>query len=279
MIRIFDEEVKLDHFPDGTLHLTPEVTEISWENNAIHISWYYENDGEMAALLFLTKHYQNLGYDVSLYLPYVPNARMDRVKDDDDVFTLKYFAEFINFLKFRKVVILDPHSNVTAALIDRVKVIDPKQLIEKAIASIKQTTNDELTMFFPDEGAMKRYSDMIGLPYAFGVKRRDWKTGKILGLEVPCDVDRIKGKTILIIDDICCKGGTFYHSAKKLKELGAGKIYLYVTHCESTVFRGELLHEDLIEKLYTTNSIFTKQTQKYAHDIGIMPNNIEVFTV
>lgn len=279
MIKILDEEVKLDHFPDGTLHLTPDATLISWENNTISISWYYENDGEMAALLFLTKHYQNLGYDVSLYLPYVPNARMDRVKDDDDVFTLKYFAEFLNMLRFRKVVVLDPHSNVTAALIDRVEVIEPKHLIEKAIAEIKKNTNDDLTMFFPDEGAMKRYSDMIGLPYAFGVKRRDWKTGKILGLEVPCDVDRINGKTILIIDDICCKGGTFYHSAKKLKELGAEKIYLYVTHCESTVFRGEILHGDLIEKLYTTNSIFLKQAQKYAHDIGLMPNKIEVFNV
>jgi len=283
MIKIFDEEVKLDHFPDGTLHLTPEVTEISWENNAIPISWYYENDGEMAALLFLTKHYQNLGYDVSLYLPYVPNARMDRVKDDNDVFTLKYFAEFINFLKFRKVVILDPHSNVASALFDRVQVIDPTHLIKRAIENTiienKIEDEDSFMIFFPDGGAMKRYMGMVNFPYMHGDKDRDWKTGKIKGLYVQGDTSQIEDKIVLIIDDICCRGGTFYHSAKKLKELGAGKIYLYVTHCENTVFRGELLHEDLIEKLYTTNSIFTKRDQKYAHDIGLMPNKIEVFDV
>lgn len=283
MIKIFDEEVKLDHFPDGTLHLTPDVNCLSFANNTVPISWYYENDGEMAALLFLTKHIQNLGYDVSLYLPYVPNARMDRVKDDNDVFTLKYFAEFINCLKFRKVVILDPHSDVAPALIDRVSVTYPHNLIKKAIESIirenKIEDEDSFMVFFPDGGAMKRYMGMVNHPYMHGDKDRDWKTGKIKGLYVQGDTSQIEDKIILIIDDICCKGGTFYHSAKKLKELGAGKIYLYVTHCESTVFRGEILHGDLIEKLYTTNSIFSKQAQKYAHDIGLMPNKIEVFNV
>lgn len=66
---------------------------------------------------------------------------------------------------------------------------------------------------------------------------------------------------MLIIDDICSKGGTFYHSAKKLKELGANKIYLYVSHCENTIYAGELLKDNgLIEKIFTTDSILTDLT-------------------
>ena len=118
---------------------------------------------------------------------------------------------------------------------------------------------DNLLMFYPDEGAMKRYSGMVKLPYAFGIKKRDWETGKILGLDVSGNVDDIAGKNILIVDDICSRGGTFYHSAKKLKELGANKIYLYVSHCENTILDGDLLTSDLVEKVYTTDSIFTKE--------------------
>lgn len=111
-------------------------------------------------------------------------------------------------------------------------------------------------LFYPDEGSMKRYSGLINSPYAFGVKKRDWKTGNIEGLDVIGAEDQIKGKDILIIDDICSRGGTFYHSAKKLKELGANKIYLYVTHCENTIFEGELLTSGLIERVFTTDSIY-----------------------
>ena len=40
----------------------------------------------------------------------------------------------------------------------------------------------------------------------------------------------IDGSRVLIVDDLCSRGGTFYHSAKKLKELGAKEIYLYISH-------------------------------------------------
>ena len=280
MIKIDGHEVVLDHFPDGTLHLKPELKSVEPFQESVTISWHYENDGEMAAILFLTKHLQRLGYDVELFLPYIPNARMDRVKEKSDVFTLKYFAEFINALKFLNVVVLDPHSSVSEALFDNLTVLEPTPYIEQAIKNVcrdNYITNP--TIFFPDEGAMKRYSGKINRPYAFGIKRRDWETGNILGLDVCGDTNLIKNKIVLIIDDICSKGGTFLHSAKKLKELGADKIYLFVTHCEFTVFRGELLHGDLIEKLYTTDSIFVKNTQKFAKDIGLMPSKIEVFNL
>jgi ribose-phosphate pyrophosphokinase len=109
---------------------------------------------------------------------------------------------------------------------------------------------------------MKRYSGMFQLPYAFGIKKRDWSTGKIEGLEISGLAECIENKNILIVDDICSRGGTFYHSAKKLKELGANKIYLYISHCENTILEGEVLTSGLIEKVYTTNSIFTERHEK-----------------
>ena len=168
----------------------------------------------------------------------------------------------INWLGFDSVTVLDPHSSVSEALINNIVVKRPNEYVWKAIESKYIGGTDNLTMFFPDEGAMKRYSGMFHLPYAFGIKKRDWETGEIKGLDVSGMTDLIKGRKILIVDDISSRGGTFYHSAKKLKELGAKEIYLYISHCENTILEGEVLSSGLIDRVITTNSIFTKEHEQ-----------------
>ena len=257
MIKLNGQIIEQNHFPDGTLLM-------KWyaDTHAVStITWQYESDAELFALYSLKRHLDCTvpGWNDFLYLPYIPHARQDRVKNKDDVFTLKYFAEIINSLGFKKVIVIDPHSSVSEALINNIEVCTPGCFIEQVLNDIG---DDNLLMFYPDEGAMKRYSGMVDKPYAFGIKRRDWATGKIEGLDAAGSIEKIKDSRILIVDDICSKGGTFYHSAKKLKELGAKEIYLYVSHCENTILKGDLLSSDLVEKVYTTNSIFTKEHEK-----------------
>lgn len=255
MIKLNGKKMEIGSFPDGTMLLKQEVP----ETERIDIEWFYENDREMIALIYLAKHIKSQGgTNMHLYMPYIPNARQDRVKSGEDVFTLKYFAEVINSLGFKSVTVLDPHSNVSEALIDNIRVQKPTSFIEAAIKRIEDEEGETPSMFYPDEGAGKRYSGMISLPYAFGIKKRDWKTGKILGLDVAGDTESINGKNVLIVDDICSKGGTFYFSAQKLKELGAKNIYLHISHCENTIFEGELLKGDLVKKIFTTNSLITQ---------------------
>lgn len=275
MIKINGKVIELGKFPDGTLHMKPDV-DFDEKNpcGEATITWHYESNEEMTALMFLTKHLQNNGYPlVHLVMPYIPNARQDRVKSNEDVFTLKYFAEFINDLAFVDVTVLDPHSSVSEALINNIRINSPKKYIEMAL---KEIGRSNLMLFYPDEGAMKRYSGMISFPYAFGIKRRDWVSGNILGLDAAGDVDRIKGRDVLIVDDISSRGGTFYHSAKKLKELGANHIYLYITHCERTIFEGDIFKSGLIDMVFTTDSIFNKNDVEKAMLMGI-DNKMEVF--
>ena len=248
MIKLNGAVVNIGHFPDGTLLLKEES---EWFGDGAHkIEWYFESNEELVVLMFLTKHLRSCDNTrkINLSLPYIPNARQDRVKTSEDVFTLKYFADIINYLNFNQIQVLDPHSPVSVALINNVVSYEPKVYIEKAIWNC----NPDI-LFFPDEGAMKRYSSMAPMEYAFGIKKRDWVTGQIQGLDVVGCTDKIKDSKILIVDDICSRGGTFLHSAKKLKELGAKEIYLYITHCENTILEGELLTSGLIERVYTTN--------------------------
>ena len=249
MIKLNGNEVNLGSFPDGTLLIKQDVTSAEAE-----IEWYYENDRELVALIYLTKHLNSHGITkIRLFMPYIPNARQDRVKGGEDVFTLKYFAQVINSLGFESVTVLDPHSTVSEALIDRIVINSPKGNVLKVISAIESAEGEKPFMFYPDEGASKRYSGMVELPYAFGIKKRDWKTGQIQGLDV--SGEGMSAKPVLIVDDICSKGGTFLFSAQKLKELGAGNIYLYVSHCEKSILEGELINSGLLKKIYTTNSI------------------------
>lgn len=265
MIRINNKDIEINKFPDGTLLIKEEPS-----YDIALISWFFENNEELVALIYLANHLRSNGVKrMELYMPYIPNARQDRVKKPEDVFTLKYFAGVINSLGFDKVSVLDPHSSVSEALIENISIELPKNYIEDVIDDITRSGEymDELgvtklMMFYPDEGAMKRYSGMVSRPYAFGIKDRDWSSGQIKGLKADGFVEGIKDSTVLIVDDICSRGGTFYYSALKLKELGAKNIILYVTHCEDTILEGEVLTCGLIDKVYTTNSLFTKEHEK-----------------
>ena len=252
--------VELSRFPDGTL---ANIRFLSMTGSVLHprkddhieVEWLYSSDEEMVILYYLVSYLKGKCKSISLYMPYVPNARMDRKEYDDDIFTLKYFSNFINSLNFTDVCVRDAHSNVSRALINNLSEEPVDYFICDVIEMIGQ---DDLVLYFPDEGSMKRYEpECYEIPYAFGIKKRDWKSGKIQGIKL-VNEEIVRGKDVLIVDDICSRGGTFYYSAKALKDAGARDIYLYVTHCENTILDGDLIESGLVKHIYTTKSIFTK---------------------
>ena len=288
MIKVNGHIVEVSKFPDGTQCLLKFDEEL-FDNNGTNITpyyeivWLYESDEELFTLMCVTEHIRehcvyNNNALINLVMPYVPNARMDRTYSKSEIFTLKHFAKFINNLKFNKVGVFDPHSNVTIALVNRVTIMDDvlNNCVKYSMMNIieKDTTfmvYKDIVVYFPDEGAYKRYKNLIdvkGKKILYGKKVRDWETGKILGLDVYNDKDEkatendVKGQTILMIDDIISYGGTLAYSADKLKELGANKIYAYVSHTENSVLDQEKgtflkrLDYGTIDKLFTTNSIY-----------------------
>ncbi len=273
MIKINDKIVQVEKFPDGTPRIKIDVDNLdTWymdNGEKIRIKWFYESNDEIFYLMLIKRHLEsnltNVNYH--LYLPYVPNGRMDRTKNSNEVFTLKYFCDFINWLNFSSVSILDAHSDVSTALLNNCFNANPKQYI-KEILCYGYVPKDTI-LYFPDNGAAKRYSELFpDVPYCYGEKNRDWKTGKILGLDVRTNGIELKGKDILMIDDICSYGGSFSFSAKALKELGVNKIYAYATHTENSVLdheKGTLiksLEDGTVERLFTTNSLFTGKHDK-----------------
>ena len=85
---------------------------------------------------------------------------------------------------------------------------------------------------------------------------------------VNCPED-IKDKNVLIVDDLCSKGGTFIASAELIKKAGAKRVCLYVSHCEDAIFNGKILKTDFVDMVYTTNSINRSGLSKKIYEFCI----------
>ena len=116
----------------------------------------------MSTLIYITKHLRDIDCHctIELFVDYLPNARMDRTHDMREVFTLKYFADEINWLDFDVVLVLDVHSNVGEALINRLSIQSPQIYIELVLKDIYKN-KDDVILYFPDAGAAKRYAGMF----------------------------------------------------------------------------------------------------------------------
>jgi ribose-phosphate pyrophosphokinase len=166
--------------------------------------------------------------EISAFIPYFPAARQDRVMVGGEPLTVKVYADIINALQFNKVMVFDPHSEVTPALLNNCEVIPNHAFIKKAIESIGETP----LLISPDGGALKKIYKVS--EYLGGVevvecsKSRDIKTGKLSGFKVY--VDDLQGRDCLIVDDICDGGATFIGLVQELKKKNAGKLYLAISH-------------------------------------------------
>jgi len=241
------EEINLDSYGDGTLKCFLEIDEKKVLSD-VNITWCYDNDKELFALECLCEYLDGKGLKKSLSMPYIPNARHDR-RFPNYLFTLKTFCRIINRLKFTEVWVLDPHSDVSAALIDNLHTYNCD------VENIEQYD----AIVFPDAGSGKRYFTNK-IRNIIGVKHRD-ENGDINYYHLENFEGNIK--KVIIRDDICASGGTLLECVKALKEKGVEDITVMVSHCENRVVKSGLL--DNINKLLTTDSICTLDHPKISY--------------
>lgn len=276
MIKVNGKEISFSQFPNNETIVDGkqirEAIESVYPKSMFEshiIDFKYEDDKDLVRLMFVKKHLDDNGYrGIELRIHYMPYSRMDRV-EDGSVFTLKHVAHFINYLKFRHVVVIEPHSDVTPAVLDNVRVeyLNKSKNLAKVMSAVNFDREKDYLML-PDAGASKRYKDLTGFNIVEGSKVRDFGTGEIISFEVHGDIE--EGAKVIIVDDLCSKGGTFLGSAQALREKGAGDIFLLVTHCEETIFEGDILYTDLIKHVYTTDTLLEMHPDMYSDKITII---------
>lgn len=282
MIKVNDKEIFFGKFPNGET----KILTSNFPANGYFISdveFKYENDSDLIKLLLVT-NYIRANYrcgTATLHIYYMPYSRMDRIENDSP-FTLKYIANFINSLNYKYVNIIEPHSDVTPALINNSRSIYINYGLIPLVKNEVNFDDEKDYIVFPDAGASKRYSKMKAKNVLVGNKVRNFETGEIEGLELHGKLNA-DGYKAIIIDDISSYGTTFVHTSKALKEEGFEKIYLLVAHAENSIFKGELFKH--IDKVFTTDSILTEQnhwenkefeSQLKIYEIGEIINNVEV---
>jgi ribose-phosphate pyrophosphokinase len=180
----------------------------------------------MMALLLLTdavrRHYGDPAID--LVCPYLPYARQDRVAYPGEALSAAVACRLLNAQGYRSIEVWDAHSEVSLALLDRVR---HRPASDFAVSVI--TARDVIVA--PDLGAVKRAAGcakLAGVPLVQAEKTRSTDTGAITGSAVHSDP--IGDQDFLIVDDICDGGRTFIELAKVLRPLTRGQVKLYVTH-------------------------------------------------
>lgn len=190
-----------------------------------------------------------------LELPWLPWARQDRHMVAGDSFALKVFARQLNILGFDKVKVLDPHSDAAGAAIDNFVTIPQEVCLLHSPTLARQFQQQALMLVAPDAGALKKIDAVAratgASEYAVLTKKRDVASGNLTGFALVSG--DVKGRDVLIVDDLCDAGGTFIGSAQVLRDAGARSVSLYVTH--GIFSKGvENLLSNGIDAIYTTTS-------------------------
>lgn len=262
-IKLNGQNVVFTQFPNKETNIDGDslIEILSNPYKGTKIELRYESDLDLIRLLFIKRFLDDLYYKkelISLKIYYLPYSRQDRV-EGNSVFTLKYIAEFINSLNFASVCIIEPHSDVALAVINNSHAIYATSLCLSQVMSEIGFDPKSDYLFYPDAGASKRYSHLIKGDFNIlvGHKNRDFKSGRITKLQVIGDIPLLqRGFKVIIVDDLCSRGGTFMLAGNALREAGAGEVHLLVAHCENTIFQGDvLMASSPITRVFTTDSI------------------------
>lgn len=261
-MKIYDSEgVEVPYtsfnFPDGQPHISLSHIPVK---PRVTIETAIRNTQELFEVMLvqdiLLRNYKS----ISLNIRYLLGARMDRPISDAEPNTLRTVGSILRNAPFYSIRVLDPHSAVTG-----------QHLYSEAVYPIKAIDTvldhydpDYTWVMAPDKGSQERVRKMLRhRATAFGIlegfKTRDMATGKLSGFGVKApSPTAIRGKSVLIVDDICDGGGTFAGMAAVLRDAGATSVNLFVTH---GIFSKGLPIPG-IDHVWTTDSYYSGGDQK-----------------
>jgi ribose-phosphate pyrophosphokinase len=221
-------------FPDGEPSVKLELSVLDERVESFRLIASLKNSEKLIQMIKIVDAIRNQYFhaEIEAFIPYIPGTRGDRVMDKGEAFSMRIYSEFINSCDFSKIYTLDPHSDVTNALINNLVVIPNVHHVSKAIYIA--TTNQKVTLVSPDSGFNKKVKSLAQKinsvkDILYCDKTRDVKTGKITGFSVYADTLDPE-EDYFIVDDICDGGGTFIGLAEQMRKKGAKKIHLFVTH-------------------------------------------------
>jgi len=243
-------EVEEREFPDGEVYVRIPQTPHGLATLITRL--YPEVNKKLVRLLLILDALSDMGVEgVRLVSPYLPYARQDRKFKQGEPISIKALLYTLRNFGVREVVTVDVHKPWVKDYISTLRLTNvfPRDLYAKYI---RERIGKDVVVISPDLGSYwraKEVGEALGAPYDYVEKFRDRTTGEISLKAREIDV---RGRRVVLIDDIVSTGGTLAKVAEMLKRLGALGVDAVVTHC--------LLVGDAISRLKVLDSIVCTNT-------------------
>jgi ribose-phosphate pyrophosphokinase len=196
---------------------------------------------------------------ITAVIPYYGYARQDRKAKARDPITAKLVADLITAAGADRVLTMDLH----AAQIQGYFNIPVDNLVGSPILSdyfIEKGFKDcdDVVVVSPDLGSVTRarkFADKLNAPIAIIDKRRP----KANVAEVMNIIGEVKGKKVILIDDMIDTAGTICNGANALVKMGATEVYACCSHAVLSGPAIERLEASVIKELVMLDSIHLPQ--------------------
>ena len=197
---------------------------------------------------------------ITAVLPYFGYARQDRKDQPRVPITAKLVANLITTAGADRILTVDLHAGQIQGFFDI--PMDHLYAVNIFVNHIKKIKLKNIVIVSPDVGGIKMaraYAKRFEAPLAIVDKRRiseeDTEAMNILG--------EIKGKNLIIVDDLVATASSLVEAAAALKKQGGKEIYAAITHPILSGPAIKRISDSVIKKLFVTNTIPVENGKKH----------------
>ena len=246
-------------FPDGESYVRLENSVMD-EHVAIVNTTSKPQDSNLMQLGFLANAAKRNGAKkVTAIVPYLAYARQDRIFLEGENVSIETVAAMLKAAGIDQLVTANIHAETTLN-----KFPFPAKTLTAIPLLAEYFLKKGFTEAFalaPDKGAMyiaQQAQLILGGEAGNLEKQRDRHTGQTTQTGVHL---KVKGKTVIIFDDIISTGGTIVGAAKILREQGAAKIYTACVHGLLIGDAEKRIIDAGVEEIVTTDSVPSKNSK------------------
>ena len=229
------------------------------------------NDNLMELLIMTDALKRSSANRITAVIPYFGYARQDRRAKARTPISAKLVANLLTEAGVDRVLTLDLHAAQIQGFFDiPVDNLYAAPIFALDIRHHFKGRMDELMVVSPDVGGVARAREIaqrIDVPMAIVDKRRE-KAGEIADMT---GIGDVKGKTCIIVDDICDTAGTLVKAAQLLVDHGATEVHAYITHGVLSGPAVERVSNSVMKSLVITDSIDQPDAVKNCPNIRIVP--------
>jgi ribose-phosphate pyrophosphokinase len=190
--------------------------------------------------------------EIIVVTPYLPHSRQERKDSERTSISSRVVADFLQQSGADRVMTIDLHtSSIEGFFKIPVDHLDTSNIFTK---HIKNLNLENLCLCSPDFGGLKRikkYKKQLDCEMAVIHKER-LIPNQVASMEI---IGEVKGKNVVIIDDMIDTAGTLCKAAELLIEKGALSVRAYCTHGLLSGQAVERIQESVMERVYIANTI------------------------